>query len=229
MIHQFVFDLGRVLLRFEPEDYLRAEFSEEDVRLLMANIFRSSEWLDLDRGVMTEREAFVRISGRIPSLSGAVERILREWPTILTPIGDSIALLREVRAKGYGTYLLSNFHERAFRYVRERFDFFDDFDGLLVSYEAKLLKPDPAIFDTLRRTFAIDPAASIFIDDHAPNIIAGASAGFHTVHYHDPAQCRRAVASILLPGSEAADLPRRGESVQSVVYAAGVQVPGETL
>ena len=207
MIRQFVFDLGRVLLRFEPEEYLRSMVSEEETPVLMANIFRSQEWLDLDRGVLSEDDAATLISARIPALGGTVERILREWPSILTPIEGSVALLKEVRSQGYRTYLLSNFHRNAFQDVLGRYDFFNLFDGMLVSYEVGLLKPEPAIFDRLCHTFAIDPAESIFIDDHAPNIAAGIESGFRTVHFQDPLQCRRAVGRILRAHDGSGDFP----------------------
>ncbi len=189
MIKSIVFDLGRVLLKYEPKEYLLSKYSENIANILYENIFNSAVWLDLDRGSISNEAAIEMISERIPEYSKEVYYLLNNWTDLLIPVDEMVNLLYDLKARGYNIFLITNFHKDAFYKVFLRYEFFENFEKYVLSSEVYLLKPEIEIFELLCDYCAIDPAESLFIDDSYPNIEAAEKLGFKTVHYvnsHDP-------------------------------------------
>jgi HAD superfamily hydrolase (TIGR01509 family) len=115
----------------------------------------------------------------------------------LIPIEGSVALLRELSRRGVPLYGLSNMSAPTFAYLRERYDHWGLFGGIVISAEVKLVKPEAAIFAHLCQAHAIEPTQTVFIDDHLPNVEAARRIGFATIHFHDPVQCRRELTALL--------------------------------
>ena len=111
MIRNIVFDMGQVMIRWQPEYYLgQGSFSVEDKEKLLKEVFRSVEWVQLDRGSITLEEAAAAMRSRLPEhLHDAVWEYgidWYRWP--LVPMPGMADLVRELKEKGYGIYLLSN-------------------------------------------------------------------------------------------------------------------------
>lgn len=182
MIKNIIFDLGNVLLNFKPLEYLYKEIPEtQKVHQIYEEIFKSPEWIMLDGGLITEDEAIDRICDRNNENSRIIRGLMDKWYQMLTPIEGVVGILKEVKSKGYRTYFLSNFHLLAFEDVSKRYDFFEDFDGGIVSYKEKLMKPEKDIYDKLMATYEINPHESIFIDDTRENIDGATELGFETI------------------------------------------------
>lgn len=193
-IQNIIFDMGQVLIRWKP-DLLLSHFdiTREDDALLVTEMFQSVEWMQLDHGTISAEEAVARMCSRLPGhLHSCVEAVVNGWWTFaLTPIPGMGALVGELKEKGYGIYLLSN----AAVNLREYFPGIpgsEYFDGLLVSAEEKLLKPQHEIYYRLYARFGLDPARCFFIDDSPANIEAALCTGMQgTVFRGDPARLRR--------------------------------------
>lgn len=183
MIKNIVFDIGKVLLNFEPTEYLSNKVPEYCIQDINEAIFKSPEWLMLDRGVITEREAIERICERNKEISELIKRVMDDWYQMLTPIEEVVEILKELKGKGYKIYYLSNFHQLAFEEVTGRYDFFKCFTGGVVSYKVGLLKPEEGIFEKLIKTYAIKPHEAIFIDDTRENIESASKLGFTAIHF----------------------------------------------
>jgi len=84
---------------------------------------------------------------------------------MLTPIEENISILLDLRESGYKTYILSNYIKEAFKFVKDKFDFFTIFDGQIISGEEKVIKPEKAIYESLLRRYQLIPEESLFIDD----------------------------------------------------------------
>jgi len=182
MIKNIIFDLGNVLLNFKPLEYLSKKILEKHCAdQLYEEIFKSSEWLMLDRGLIIESEAIDRICDRNKVKSQLIRDLMNDWYQMLTPIEGVVEVLIELKRKGYKTYFLSNFHLLAFEDVTRRYDFFKSFDGGIVSYKEKLMKPEKDIYDKLMKTYEINSQESIFIDDTRENIEGAAKLGFETI------------------------------------------------
>ncbi len=182
MIKNIIFDLGNVLLNFQPKEYLKKKGLEgECLEFVYKEIFLSREWVELDRGTMNREEAFSIITSRNPDKREFLMSF-SNFEEILTPILPNVAVLKELKSRGYKTYYLTNYHKEAFQFAYSNFDFFRSFDGGVVSADVKFIKPDHQIYLCLKDKYSLIPEESLFIDDHQKNVEAAAELGFNTVH-----------------------------------------------
>ena len=163
--------MGNVLIEWRPDKLAaRAGCVGEDAKLLLREIFGEPEWVGLDRGRVTEEEALTAYRARLPErLWAAAERCVFWWREPLWPIAGMAELIAGLKAAGYGIYLLSNATSALHEYF-PRIPGSEHFDGILVSADHRLLKPQHEIYERLYQTFGLDPAACFFIDDYPPNI-----------------------------------------------------------
>ncbi|NMA83205.1 MAG: HAD family phosphatase [Epulopiscium sp.] len=188
-IDTVVFDLGNVLLSFNPLSYLEKKFKDHPfLDLIYEEVFKTKEWLELDRGTLEEDEFIKIISRRIPEHKEIVREIVSTWDTMLTPIQPSVDWIPKLKEKGYRLYILSNFHKRAFVDISNKYDFFRYFDGKLISSHYQLLKPEKEIYAKLMELYNINPSTTLFIDDSKANVDAAQEFGFHTIHFQEAGQ-----------------------------------------
>lgn len=186
MIKNIIFDIGNVLLEFKPLDYLKRTFNDENIeKLILKEVFGCEEWLHLDRGTLTQDEAIKIITTRNPNHEVHIKKCMDNWIDILTPIESTIRILKDLKEKGYKLYLLSNFHSLAFETVYAKYDFFKNFDGGIISYKEKLVKPEAEIYTKLLDTYKLTAEECLFIDDTLVNIEAASKLGIKTLHYKD--------------------------------------------
>lgn len=176
MYKNIIFDLGNVLLSFNPKEYLKSKIEENRIERVFKEIFLSDEWIKLDEGTITEVEAIENISIRNEDYREDIKKAFENWYDILIPIDDTVNILKRLKEKGYKLYYLSNFHDIAFKKMKEKYDFFNLFDGGVVSYEDKLLKPDERIYKTILNRYNLIAEESIFIDDTKINVKAAKEA-----------------------------------------------------
>ena len=172
MIRNIVFDMGNVLIHWRPALFVeRMAIPEEDRPALLREVFGSVEWIQMDRGTLSFEEGLAAICRRLPErLRGpARELTLDWWRHWLLPVEGMAELVRELKALGYGVYLLSNAKEDLPRYF-DRIPGSECFDGRIVSADWKLLKPQPEIYRTLLREYDLQAEECFFIDDLNINI-----------------------------------------------------------
>jgi putative hydrolase of the HAD superfamily len=110
---------------------------------------------------------------------------MAEWEKILTVKKDSLKILKSLAAKNYNLYILSNFHKKAFDYVSNKYDFFNYFDGRVISAAVKMIKPEAEIYDYLLKKFDLEAEETVFIDDSRKNIEAASAKGIRVIHFKD--------------------------------------------
>ena len=148
----------------------RYSLTGEDRKLIRNEVFRSVEWTMLDRGVIDEEIAEQRILPRLPErLHDAARGLIEKWDDPIVPVEGMLELLQALKAKGYRLYLLSNAATRQPIYWA-RTEASKLMNGALISAEVKLLKPDPQIYRTFLRKFALRPEECVFIDDTPINV-----------------------------------------------------------
>lgn len=191
MYKNIIFDLGNVLLDFKPEDYLSKKFKETDkVPEICKRIFQSEQWIMLDRGTITEEEAINIISKSNNENEQLIKLAFHNWYEILTPIEGTVEVLKDLKNSNYKVFFLSNFHLLAFDYVTKKYDFFKLFDGGIVSYKEKMIKPEEDIYKRLIEEYKIIPEESIFIDDMPVNVDGTKKLGFGTILFKNPEDLR---------------------------------------
>jgi len=191
MINCIIFDIGNVLLDFNPLDYLKNLFTDstpQEILELHRDIFESEEWLKLDRGVISQQQAVETLAIRNPKLKDKIQKAMETWVEILTPKEDVIKILKKLDSKKYKLLLLSNFHEDAYAYIIDKYEFFQLFQGGIISYKEKLLKPEEEIYLSLIKKYNISPIEAIFIDDTVVNIDGANRLGFNTIQFRNAKQ-----------------------------------------
>lgn len=171
MIKNIVFDMGNVLIRFDPELFMnRYSISGEDKILLRNEIFRSVEWVMMDRGAIDEATAESRILPRLPErLHSVACELIEKWDDPIIPVDGMLKLLQTLKQNGYQLYLLSNASARQHKYWA-RAEASKLINGTLISADIKLLKPDPQIYRTFLKKFDLKPEECVFIDDTPINV-----------------------------------------------------------
>lgn len=198
MIKNIIFDMGNVLMRFDPQYFIRKLGIEgEDAALLTRRVFRSLEWVRTDRGSLTEKEAAALMCQRIPErLHWAVEQLVCHWDEPILPMEGMEAVAAELKEAGYQLYLLSNagFRQRDYWSRVPGSEYFQD---TFISAEHKLVKPQPEIYREMLDTFRLNPAECVFIDDSPANIEGAFLCGIPGIVFHgDAKELRRELAAM---------------------------------
>ena len=198
-----IFDMGGILLDF-PMLELTAAYSDtpEDARLLDQAIFKSPEWVALDRGIVSEDRVLSAARERLPErLHGGAAQVIEHWDEFLFPKPEMNALARELNALGVPLYLLSNTSARFYRF-REKIEVLPLLRGALLSFEEKLLKPDPELYRRLFSRFGLSPGECFFIDDLHLNVEAARWCGMESFRYeNDISRLRAALRQAGIPAA----------------------------
>jgi 2-haloacid dehalogenase len=179
-----VFDLGGVLIDWDPRYLYRKLIDDEDDIDTFLSEICTPEWnLKQDAGRALAEATEERIS-MFPEKKPLIEAFYGRWGEMLGgEIGETVTILGELKAKGENLYALTNWSGETFPIAKKRFDFLHWFDGTLVSGHEKLAKPDPAIFHLLLNRYDLQAEHCIFIDDSKTNIEAATMIGFETHHF----------------------------------------------
>ena len=187
-----LFDLGAVLIDWNPRYLYRPLFNGDDQAMerFLAEIV-PPEWNhQIDAGKPFSEAVAERIRDH-PQHADLITLWKDGWTRMLgEPIAESVAILGELRQRGYRLYALTNWSAETFPVARAKFGFLDWFEDIVVSGEVKLAKPDPRIFVLTIERCRLDPARTVFIDDSPRNVEAGINAGLHALHFTGPQQLR---------------------------------------
>lgn len=185
MIKNIIFDLGNVLIRFKPEEFVNKNIKKEYREKFFNVIFKGQEWADLDRGILEYSDAVKIFSEKIPECSSEIKKLFDNYILdVLEPIEKNIEIMKSLKGK-YKLFVLSNFHYPAFDYIFKNWEFFKYFDGKVVSGHCKLLKPEKKIYELLCLTYSLKPNECVFIDDTKANIKAAEEFGINGIHLTD--------------------------------------------
>ena len=193
MIRNILFDMGNVLIYFDRNLFMdRLGVAEEDKKLLMREVFLSVEWVRMDRGSMVEADAVASCCKRLPErLHEAAEKLIAMWDRPILPIPGMYELIRELKEKGYGIYLLSNASLRQHEYW-PRIEASRFFDGTLISADEGVIKPQPEIYRLILERFGLRAEECFFIDDVSANIEGAFYCGIPgAVFYNDVEYLRK--------------------------------------
>lgn len=182
-IKNVVFDLGNVLISYNPEDFhLTKGDSPESIELFIRDVYQGPEWQLIDKGEMTVEEAILSIASRSALSEAEIARIFKLREELLFAIDGNALLLKRLKNARFGLYYISNFPEDMFGLLSKKYDFFRFFDGGIYSASIKVLKPDPEIYRRLINNYDLIASESLFIDDLKQNVDAASHEGFVTLH-----------------------------------------------
>lgn len=178
MIKNIIFDMGNVLLRYDPEVCLnRFVKREEDRALIRRELFEGPEWVQGDLGHITDEQRFDGVSRRVPQeLHTELRQCAEQWHMCMEPVHGAKEFCAYAKEQGYRLYVLSNASSSFYQYF-PRFAPFEYFDGLVVSCDIHIVKPDIRIYRYLLETYGLSPEECFFIDDMAANVEGARKAG----------------------------------------------------
>ena len=188
-----IFDLGGVLIDWNPEYVFREIISDSERRQHFFENICTHEWnveQDAGRPISVATQLLV---DQHPEWEMEIRTFYDRWEDMLGgPIPETVELLRELRDGGKHRLLaLTNWSAETFPVALERYDFLHWFEGIVVSGDEKIRKPFPEIYQTLLSRFKVDPAEAVFIDDAIKNVQGAENAGIRGVHFQNAAALRQ--------------------------------------
>ena len=185
MIRAVISDLGRVVLWFDNNIFLRklADAAGKPFSDVKATVHGGLElFRRFDGGAVTPRGVFEKVTGLVGA-DISYKAFFEMYNDIFSLNAPVVDVLANIKAAGYKTLLLSNTDSERFVFVRHRFPEVLFFDHYVLSYELKLLKPDPAIYLAAARLAGTSPQECVFIDDMEENVKGAVETGFAGIHY----------------------------------------------
>lgn len=187
MIKNIIFDMGRVLICFDIDCFIKRIGIENksDIEILKREIYQSLEWSMMDRGTLTEQEAYQIMVERLPEhLKQYTKALISGWHEKLIPIPGAEELVRELQANGYKLYLLSNASLSQKDYWNN-IPGSECFDGTVISSDIHLVKPQPEIFKYILNKYNLKAQECVFIDDSTLNVEGAVYSSLHGIVFHN--------------------------------------------
>ncbi|MBQ2645073.1 HAD family phosphatase [bacterium] len=184
MIKNIVFDMGNVLLEWNPDKIIKRFVDDESrVQKLKNAIFEQEEWSKLDAGTVSEEDLRTKAKTMLPEeYHDDIDEIIDNWQYCMPIISETSNLVKYLHAKGYGVYLLSNANSK-FVEVKRDLHCLKFMDGYLASYQVGVVKPSPEIYQIFFKKFDLKPEECLFIDDLSANCEASKKMGMQAYCY----------------------------------------------
>ena len=191
-IKAIVFDYGNVLLEWNPRYVYQRYFPDDPEG--MEDFLKEINFMDWnvhqDRG-RSFAEGVAELSKQFPQHAHLIQAYHEHW---VDSIGEAywgtVEIIRQLKQKGYPIYGLSNWSAETFPYAREKFNFFELFDDMVISGAVGFAKPEPEIFHILLEKIDRPAQECLFIDDSLPNIHQANTMGFKTIHFSSSSQLK---------------------------------------
>ena len=195
-IRAVVFDLGGVLIDWNPRYLYRKLFDGDEAGMeAFLGTVCTPAWNEEQDGGRAFADAVALLVARHPTQAALIEAYHTRWEEMLAgPITGSVEILAALKARRTPLYALTNWSAEKFPIARRRFDFLQWFDGIVVSGEIRLKKPDPAIFRHMLDRFGLAAGETLFIDDSERNVAGAQAAGMTSLLFRSPEELRTELA-----------------------------------
>ena len=203
MIKNVVFDVGQVLVTFDPPKYLKGLGYDETVReVLMQAMFDDPLWGELDRSIYTKEELEEKFVANAPNYEKEIREVFREIEGIIDSQPYVVEWMEDLKTRGYHLYVVSNYADFMYEATKHKMLFLPYMDGVVFSYMCKAIKPEKEIYETLLNRYELKAEECVFIDDRAENIEAAVNLGFKGIQFHNYEQAKEALNQYLAPTSK---------------------------
>jgi len=198
IIDTVVFDLGGVLVDWNPEYLYKEVIPDEEERKWFLSHITTLDWneeQDAGRSLKEGTELLIR---QYPGHERSIRVYYDRWKEMLGgPIHETVEIFRHLKEESkVRLYALTNWSAETFPVALELYEFLHWFDGRLVSGAEKIRKPSPEIYRLLIERFDIDPAKAVYVDDNLRNVIPARELGFYGIHFQKPAQFQQELAML---------------------------------
>ena len=195
-VENVIFDFGGVLVNWNPRYLYRDYFQDESAMENFLHTVCTDEWnVEQDRG-RTLAEGTRLLQDKFPEFHALIQLYYDQWEVMLHgDIPETVSLLYQLKEK-YNIYGLTNWSAETIIVAYERFPFFKEFDGIVVSGEEKLIKPDQKLYHLLLDRYNLKAENTIFIDDNLKNVKAAEELGMIAIHFKSSGQLETELQSI---------------------------------
>lgn len=197
MIQNIIFDIGNVLTDFRWEAFLYDKGFDKFMveRIAKASVLTEA-WYEVDRGVLTMAEIMDGFIQNDPEIEKELHHAFDDIHGMVTIREYTIPWLQKLKEAGYQLYYLSNFSRKAEEECASSLIFMPYMDGGILSYQVKLIKPDPAIYQLLLDSYGLKPQESVFLDDTLVNVEAAEREGIHGIHFINKEQAEKELLAL---------------------------------
>ena len=198
MIKNIVFDIGNVLAGFCWQEYYKSfGYSEEIFEKLADATVRSAFWNEMDRGKLSDEQLLAGFIANDPSIEKEIQEVFSDIRGMIKRYDYALPWVRELKERGYGIYVISNFARRAHEQCIDALDFLKEVDGGILSYQVKMIKPSPEIYQLLCSKYDLAAKECVFIDDTVKNVEAAIKEGMKGIIFHSLEQTKGELEKIL--------------------------------
>lgn len=201
MIKNIIFDIGNVLASFRWKDLFKElGFTGEAFdRIAAATVLHPTMWNEFDRSLMRDEEIIACCIERAPEYEAEIRLLFSKTELLVEEYVHSYDWMKSLKERGYKVYLLSNYGKTSFEAARDkgRLSFLPLVDGGVISYEVKIVKPEPGIYETLLEKYGLKAEECVFLDDRAENIAAARALGFHGIVVESYEQAKEELEKII--------------------------------
>jgi len=196
---KFLFDLGGVFFDWDPNHFYKDVFENiEEREFFLAEVCNDQWNVQQDAG-RSIAEAELELIPKFPHYEKEIKMYYKNHRKMIRGVfEESVDILKKLKDKNYDCYVLSNWSAETFAGMIDDYPFLKLFDGLLISGEDKLIKPDHAIYQLARDRFNLNPEETVFIDDKRENIEAAKGLDFKTIHLTDPKNIEKEINQFLI-------------------------------
>ena len=184
LIKNIIFDMGNVLLDYNPQAAMHMlGINEKAKPVILKELFGGNEWVQLDLGNITVDEAYENIKQRIPEEYHAdLRKCIDGWDVCMVPVEGAKEFCNRIKEHGYGIYVLSNAAESFYEYFARQFEL-EFFDGIVISADVHVTKPDVRIYEHLLEKYNLKAEECLFIDDRTDNVEGAIKAGMNAIQF----------------------------------------------
>jgi 2-haloacid dehalogenase len=192
MIDTIVFDLGNVLIDWNPHHLFDKIFDKkEDKEYFLKNICTDEWHAKQDAGRKTQ-EATEELLQKHPDWAHPIKAFYSRWKEMFGgAIEGSVEILKELKEKEYKLYALTNWSAELFEQTEGDYPFLQWFEGIVKSGEERINKPDERLYQILLDRYQLNASNTLFIDDREKNIAAAQKLGMHGIVFESPEQLKR--------------------------------------
>ena len=188
-IDTVIFDIGRVLIQFSFEDFRTFLVANGATLTTVQDFIDRSELLAYEHGRLTSERFLEKVQGLLGTPTCLIE-LTRRWQEVFSPIPEMLELARSLRPR-YRVLLMSNTNELHWQHLDQTYALSSLADGVITSFAARAMKPDPAIYAFAEQRFAVSPHRTVFVDDIEQNVLAAIERGWHGVLHRGVAETKR--------------------------------------
>ena len=198
MIKNIILDVGNVLADYCWKKHLDSfGFSEETADKVAKATVLDADWEEYDRGVLTGEEILNRFIANDPSVEKEIRQFNENISGVIEVYPYTKQWITDLKTKGLGVYILSNYGEKCYRECGSKMDFVELVDGAVFSWQEKVIKPDDAIYQRILKRYHLVPEECVFFDDREVNIEGARENGIHGIVFENYEQANEELEKLM--------------------------------